>query len=99
MVELTDDQGDFPVFLSATLNNDANKEEMEADGLITGHAVSKQGIARRSVCGHFAILRQAEQQEHASPHCSVMCERGPKPLAPATMSRAFLRACPCEGTV
>ena len=40
LVELTDDQGDFPVFLSATLNNDANKEEMEADGLITGHAYS-----------------------------------------------------------
>ena len=40
LVELTDDQGDFPVFLSATLNNDANKEEMERDGLITGHAYS-----------------------------------------------------------
>lgn len=40
LVELTDDQGDFPVFLSATLNNDANREEMEQSGLITGHAYS-----------------------------------------------------------
>ena len=30
LVDLTADQGDFPLFLSATLNNDANKEEMEA---------------------------------------------------------------------
>lgn len=40
LVDLTDDQGDFPLFLSSTLNNDAQKEEMEVTGLITGHAYS-----------------------------------------------------------
>lgn len=53
MVELTDDQGDFPVFLSATLNNDANKEEMEADGLITGHAYSVMEAVE--VCGEKLV--------------------------------------------
>ena len=40
LVELTADQGDFPLFLSCTLNNDADKDKMESEGLITGHAYS-----------------------------------------------------------